>query len=464
MIKKFLIFLAFSYLTYTQAQYTEIINSNRPGFSESPYSVGTGVYQFETNLFYRKADAIETFSNPQALGLQLHFRTSLLFEKLELNLTTSLQKDKIAFKNVFTSSYDQTGLGELTVGAKYLVFVPKYTDKGKEIRSWRKRHGFDFRRWIPHASIYAGVNFGSLLNDYHKRGGITPKVGVLLQNEFSNQFNLITNVYYNYIGSEMPEWSYILTATYNFNNTWAGFIEHQALFNSYERQSNLGGGLAYLFNNNLQINGSLRATFQEETLGYYGSLGVSYRLDRHVDKFIELDEFGNKIENPKTKTYNKGFFGRLLDKVTGVFKRKEKTEVDIEKTDKDGDKKIVKEEVEVGVGGRTRQKSVLKTIIKNDKKQKKQKVKADKKEKKKATRKAEKEKRKAEKQLRREEKQKAKEEERARKEQEKLEKEVKKLEKELKKQEELERLEEEQRRLEEEKKKKEDKKNKKEDN
>lgn len=31
-------------------QYTEVINSNKPGFSESPYSVGTGIYQFESNL------------------------------------------------------------------------------------------------------------------------------------------------------------------------------------------------------------------------------------------------------------------------------------------------------------------------------------------------------------------------------------------------------------------------------
>ena len=33
------------------AQYTNVINSNRPGFSESPYSVGTGVYQLETSVF-----------------------------------------------------------------------------------------------------------------------------------------------------------------------------------------------------------------------------------------------------------------------------------------------------------------------------------------------------------------------------------------------------------------------------
>ena len=60
------------------SQYTEVINSNRPGFSESPYSVGTGVYQLETNVFYRKVERLPTFSRPELLGIDLLFRTSFL--------------------------------------------------------------------------------------------------------------------------------------------------------------------------------------------------------------------------------------------------------------------------------------------------------------------------------------------------------------------------------------------------
>jgi hypothetical protein len=64
------------------AQYTEVINSNKPGFSESPYSVGTGIYQFESNLFLRKTTTVPTFSRPQSLGVALLFRTGLFLEKL----------------------------------------------------------------------------------------------------------------------------------------------------------------------------------------------------------------------------------------------------------------------------------------------------------------------------------------------------------------------------------------------
>lgn len=421
MIKKFFtIFLLFINF-FIETQYTEIINSNRPGFSESPYSVGTGVYQFETSLFFRRTPIKSMFSNPQALGLQLHFRTSFFLEKLELNLTTSLQRDKIAFRNVFESSYNQTGLGELTLGAKYLVYEPKYTEKGKEIRSWNKRHGFDLKRWIPNVAVYAGVNFNSFLTEYHNRTGISPKAGVLLQNDFSKQFNLITNIYYNYIGSELPEWSYIITGTYNFNDTWAGFAEHQAMFNEEEQRSNLGLGLAYLYNNNLQFNTSLRATFQEQSIGFYASLGASYRIDRHIDEFVELDEFGNRIEDGDTETYKKGFFGRLFDKIKGIFKKKEdKIDVDT----KEGEK------TEKEPSGRKRQKSVLDDIIKKDKKDKKKKTKEEKKAERKKQKEIEREERRIEKEKRKEEKKKQKEIERLEKEEKRLARELERMEKE----------------------------------
>ncbi|WP_299680825.1 transporter [uncultured Tenacibaculum sp.] len=412
------------------AQYTDVINSNRPGFSESPYSVGVGVYQLETSIFHRQFEAqTPIFSNPRATGLDLHFRMGAIDEKLEFSLTTALQSNQFAFTNVFQSTRSQFSLGQLTIAAKYLVYKPTYQDKSKEIRSWKKRHSFDWKRWIPHVAVYGGFNVGSILNDFHSRGGITPKIGVLLQNEFSHKLNVVTNIHYNYIGGYLPELSYVVTGTYNFNDRWSGFAEHQALFNKQENQSNLGAGAAYLLNKNLQINSSLRATFQEETVGFYGSVGVSYRLDRHVDQFEELDEFGNKIEDDEVQTYNKGFFGRMIDKIKGIFKKKDKTEPQLEEG-------TTIEEVNEKPRGRTRKKSILDDLTKKDEKAKKKTTK----EKKKA---AKKKKKAEEKALRKAQKEKEKEEKRKKKEQEKLEKEIKKLEEELKKEEEEEKKKEE---------------------
>ncbi|WCC44283.1 hypothetical protein PJW08_10995 [Tenacibaculum finnmarkense] len=74
----------------------------------------------------------------EAFGLNLLFRTSFFTEKLEFNVNTSLQKDKITFKNVFESSTNKTGLSELTLAAKYLVYAPKYDDKKKKLEVGKK--------------------------------------------------------------------------------------------------------------------------------------------------------------------------------------------------------------------------------------------------------------------------------------------------------------------------------------
>tara|TARA_B100000787_G_scaffold159892_2_gene138468 strand:- start:47943 stop:49469 length:1527 start_codon:yes stop_codon:yes gene_type:complete len=300
------------------AQYTNIINSNRPGFSESPYSVGTGVYQLETKIFYRKTNIYPTFSRPKSEGIDFLFRTSFFLEKLEINLNFAVQKEQVSFQNIFNSNYYKTGFSKLTVGAKYLVYEQKYADKSKEIRSWVARNKFDWKRLIPSVAAYVGLNTG-IPDDIYKASSFSPKAGVLLQNDITNNFNIITNIYYDRIGTELPEFSYIITATFSFNKRWSTFIENQTMLDKFEYQSNIGSGIAFLYNRNIQVNSSLRLLANAKYSGFYASIGASYRFDRHVDKDLRVD--GNKKRITVTK---KRFFGRLFSKVTNVFSKKGK--------------------------------------------------------------------------------------------------------------------------------------------
>ncbi|GAB7257309.1 hypothetical protein OBPA_17740 [Polaribacter sp. OB-PA-B3] len=323
-VNKFQLFIVvfFSCIASIFAQYTDVINSNKPGFSESPYSVGTGVYQFESNIFYRNTSIEPTFSRPESLGLDFMFRTSFLFEKLELNTQLTYQRDKVAFKNIFTSSYDVSGFSRITVGAKYLVYQQEYEDKSKEVRSWKRRHAFDTKRLIPSVAVYLGMNT-DFVNEIHKTGSITPKVGILLQHNLTQDFNVITNVFYDNIGSDFSEFSYIITATQNFSDQWSAFIENQTIFQEYQNNTNLGLGLAYLYSRNLQFNTSARLLFEGQSKGYYASLGVSYRINRHRDSFIELDDNGKEVKDTPISRYNKkqnSFFNRFLN----IFKKKDK--------------------------------------------------------------------------------------------------------------------------------------------
>ena len=306
------------------AQYTNIINSNKPGFSESPYSVGTGIYQFESNLFYRDMSIEPTFSEPQSLGIDLLFRTSFFLEKLEFSTHLSYQRDQIAFNNVFTSSEFTSGLSNATIGAKYLVFQQEFTDKSKEVRSWKRRNAFDKKRLIPSVAIYAGFNT-NFLGDLHKTSNVSPKLGVLLQNDLSNDFNVITNFYYDKMGTDASEFSYIITATYSFSDRWSTFFENQGVFKKERKDTNIGTGIAYLLTTNLQVNASARSMFEGNSKGYFTSLGVSYRINRHRDSYIELDDNGNPIEESPEDEFNKkkkNFFGRIFS----IFKNKDSSE------------------------------------------------------------------------------------------------------------------------------------------
>lgn len=318
--KFFLLTFLFSF-SFTYCQYTEVINSNKPGFSESPYSVGTGVYQLETNAFFKNFNINSTFSRPQSLGFDALFRTSFFLEKLELNVHATYQRDKVNFQNIFTSHYYETGLSRLTVGAKYLLFQPKYDDKNKEVRSWKKRFTFDKKRLIPSVAIYVGLNT-DYVGDFYKTGGMSPKVGVLLQHNLTNKFNVITNVFYDRIATDFSELSYILTGTYNFSDRWSTFFENQMQFQKNQNNINIGTGFAYLYNTNLQLNTSVRFLAEDSVTGFYAGLGISYRINKHKDSYKELDDDGKEIKETPVSRYNKkqnGFFSRLFS----IFTKKE---------------------------------------------------------------------------------------------------------------------------------------------
>ena len=304
------------------AQYTDVINSNKPGFSESPYSVGKGVYQFESNVFLRNTAITSTFSKPQSLGIDLLFRTSFFLDKLELNAQLTYQKDKVAFKNIFTSQYFTSGLSNMTIGAKYLVYQQAYKDKSKEIRSWKRKNAFDLARLIPSVAVYLGMNT-DFVNDIHKTGSITPKIGLLLQQNLTQDFNVITNFYYNNIGTDFAQYSYIITLTQSFSNRWSAFFENQMVFKKDQDNLDLGAGLAYLYSRNLQFNTSARLLFEGKTQGYYAGLGVSYRINKHQDPFKELDNQGGNLKETPISKYNKkqsNFFNRFLN----IFRKKAK--------------------------------------------------------------------------------------------------------------------------------------------
>lgn len=306
-MKKYLILiLSFYFHQHLNAQYTDIINSKRPGNSESPYGIGTDVFQVETGLFYGYTNSDETFARVDPRGASLFLRYSKFQERFEINSQIIYQQNELQFNNVFTSSTKISGISEFNVGVKYLIYQRDYIDQSKEIRSWKKRTQFDKNRWIPSVGIYIGVNT-NLVNDDYKANDISPRIALLLQNNFSDRLNLITNIGAYKITGDSSVYSYIVTMTYAMNELLSIFVENQGDFSTTDNNFQIGTGIAYLYSNDLQFDLSGRAKLDTVNPGFIVGLGAAWRLDRHRDPLMETNQYGSR------KNGN-GFFSRLFKK------------------------------------------------------------------------------------------------------------------------------------------------------
>ncbi|MCF6350457.1 MAG: transporter [Flavobacteriaceae bacterium] len=304
---KYLLFVGLLFFTIvTQSQYTEIINSKRPGFSESPYGVGTKVFQVETGIFYQDNQVTQTFDTENSLGTNIFLRYGNFLEKLEFNLDFAYQKDERIFNNIINSFFEVNGVSRLTFGAKYLVYNQKYTDKSKEIRSWKKRTSFDLKRLIPSVGVYVGLNT-NFLGESFKEERLSPKAAILLQNEITNRLNIISNLIADKIGQDNSEFSYIVTTTFALNEKWSIFAEHQGVFKKLTTDElQFGVGTAFLYTKNMQFDIAARANYVGNTTDIYVALGGSWRLDKHQKEAKSKDVLKGKKEGT--------FFSRLFKK------------------------------------------------------------------------------------------------------------------------------------------------------
>ena len=324
----FLTFLVIiSFVHFTSAQYTEVINSRRPGYSDSPYSVGTGVYQVEGGLFYKNVGNYLYFDTEldrgvsygsTSFGTDIMLRTGQFFEKLEFNLDMALLSENRDYSRPADSSASGFGFSKLTLGAKYLVYKPEYTDKSKEIRSWKKRHSFDKRRLIPAVGVYAGLNTNLLTDLYKNPDGISPRFAVFTQNDLSERLIVLFNFIADYAFTDQSENSYILPVTYALTEQFSVFGENQGFFRkNVPNDFQFGAGGAYLINKDMQADLSARMIFDERGDNTYiiGG-GLSWRLDRHKDKLIvnktNNDEEG--VAKPKRGFFNTITFGLFAGK------------------------------------------------------------------------------------------------------------------------------------------------------
>src|SRR5690606_34939183 len=192
------------------------------------------------------------------------------------------------------------------LGLKYLIYDPfKNPENNKpNLYSWKANNKFRLKNLIPAISVYAGANF--VLGDnpfYRGEDVVSPRVMVATQSRLTPRFVLISNIAYDRLGTDFPEWSYTVSLSHAFRDPkWSVFVENQGIKSDRYSDAILRGGVAHLLGENMQVDLNLGASFKNTPSRIFGAMGMSYRLDMHKEKIKAIeDQNGGPISKNSMK-------------------------------------------------------------------------------------------------------------------------------------------------------------------
>ena len=374
--KLFAFVLLFSGL-FSFSQYTEVINSNRPGSSHGAFSVGVNVLQFETGISGQTLKH-SNLNNSQIEGLNFNyvFRYGFLNEKLEVFLDGNIITRNILDNNYmddYYTDFTETIIGKQTIGFKYLFFDPYKNKKwhGENVYSWNANRKIKLTDFIPAMSAIAGSNFNfddriqyddlffnvrqpvhpDLLNDgimrrvnfYQPEQTLSPFVGIATQHHFKGRWVVVNNFFYelglknstfpnNAEASEYSTINYLFTITYNLQNPrWSIFGEFQTFKNKIYSDDLFKFGIANLISKNSQVDLNFGGSFKTTPSYTYINVGFSQRFDWHRDISEEekqaKKEFNDQLkETKKQQKVEKKINRKSSKKINTKPKKLEKRE------------------------------------------------------------------------------------------------------------------------------------------
>jgi len=311
-ITALLILLVFFSFSNVNAQYTDVINSNRPGKSMSAFSVGKTVFQAELGVYgvNEKHDLLDY--QAKGIGTDLSLRYGAFLEQLEFIIDLQYQNDN--FENYY-ENYNRKAFKQSIVGAKYLIYDPNKNYEEKiDVLSWKNNHKFKFRSLLPAVGIYAGMNLNLTNNEFSFPSDpkISPKAMLITQNQLGKSV-FVTNIIADKIGTEFPSYGYIVTLTRGFTPEWIGFIETQGYISDYYADNVLRGGAAYLIQENIQLDANISVNFKNTPSLLVGGVGISWRFDENYTEILlrAPQEKSKKDKKGKSKSKDK----KRLDEV-----------------------------------------------------------------------------------------------------------------------------------------------------
>ena len=341
----FFFFTAF----WVTAQYTETINSNRPGTSHGAFAIGWNVLQVETGVSSYSMEH-KNLNNSKVNGLNFNYliRYGLLNDKLEMFLEGSIFSRNVMdnnYQNNYYTEASETLIGEQSIGFKYLVFDPFKNKKwhGENFYSWKAGRVIKLTDFIPALSVIVGSGFNfddkinyndqffqikrplqpdqinentrRFRNFYYPTQSISPFVGIATQNHFKGRWVVVNNFFYKlaFKNLKLPilvpkpsnynTLNYLFTITHNLRNpNWSVFGEFQSFKNSAYSDELFKFGAAHLISKDIQADLNIGGSLKNTPSLFYFSLGFSKRFDWHIDiTDVELKQMKEFKKNQKAQ-------------------------------------------------------------------------------------------------------------------------------------------------------------------
>ncbi|WP_396139938.1 transporter [Flavobacterium sp.] len=315
---KIFFLVGFLLISATQyAQYTDIINSNRPGKSMSAFSVGKTVIQAEVGLYGIREKHDLSRYEANGFGTELDVRYGAFFDQFEFTLNTQYQYDWYQAPLINDT---RGGFKQVTVGAKYLVYDPFIKQDKPNIYSWKANHKFNWKQIIPAVAVYAGLNFnlGDNPFTFPTDRTISPKVMVITQNHFGSKWVWVNNIIADKYMTDYPTLGIISTMTRGFNMRWSGFLEFQGYKSDWYADTVFRLGAAYLVRENIQLDASFTKNVKDTPSLLLANVGMAWRFDSNYETNYKRVKGEKKSKKDKKSKAEKG--------------KKRKDEVELEKT------------------------------------------------------------------------------------------------------------------------------------
>ena len=317
-INLFALFLVLTSLTKVNAQFTDVINSNRPGESMSAFAVGKTVIQIESGLSYANEKHSVLDYSASGFSGDFNVRYGFFKEQLETILELNYQNDTYTSYNL--TEQTRKGIKSSLFGLKYLVYDPFKKNEGKiDLYSWKANHRFKWRQLLPAVSVYAGANVNFSHNPFllgdEEQSRFSWKGMLITQQIFPGAWVFVTNIFFDKFGTNNRYLGYIATLTKGFNAKWSAYLENKRIQNDFYADTFFSTGAAYLVNDNLQVDAYVSKNINTTPEFLYAGFGVSWRSTTNYDEVMIRAPKGNKKKDKSKKGKEKEKAKKRLDEV-----------------------------------------------------------------------------------------------------------------------------------------------------